>query len=253
MVAPARAHRLSAHSHADAVPARDGAARARRHPPHRRARRVHRRFGRRDSGRAPRSWATRSRRLPTTRSSSGDLSRFDAIVTGVRAFNTRPRLRALKDRLIEYVQQGGTLLVQYNTTADGPLSATWGPMPFTGLARSRHRGGRADAGAASGALAAARAQRDRRLATSTAGCRSAGSTSPIRGMRATRRRSPPRPRRAGARRRPAVASYGKGVYELLRVRALSPAARGGAGSVAAVRQPGQRARPSRDTVMTAVR
>ncbi len=34
---------------------------------------------------------------------SGDLSRFDAIVTGVRAYNTRPRLRALQPRLLDWV------------------------------------------------------------------------------------------------------------------------------------------------------
>jgi LmbE family N-acetylglucosaminyl deacetylase len=60
---------------------------------------------------------------------SGDLSRFDAIVTGVRAFNTRPRLLALKPKLMAYVQAGGTLLEQYNTTADGPLNDL-GPYPF---------------------------------------------------------------------------------------------------------------------------
>jgi LmbE family N-acetylglucosaminyl deacetylase len=44
----------------------------------------------------------------------GDLSRFEAIVTGVRADNTRPDLRAAKPRLLEYVRNGGTLIVQYN-------------------------------------------------------------------------------------------------------------------------------------------
>ena len=60
---------------------------------------------------------------------SGDLSRFDAIVTGVRAFNTRPRLLALKPKLLAYVEAGGTLLEQYNTTADGPIGDL-GPYPF---------------------------------------------------------------------------------------------------------------------------
>jgi LmbE family N-acetylglucosaminyl deacetylase len=59
-----------------------------------------------------------------------DLSRFDAIVTGARAYNTRPRLRAMQPRLLEYVKSGGTLLMQYNTTADGPLGEL-GPYPFT--------------------------------------------------------------------------------------------------------------------------
>ncbi|HEY6193906.1 MAG TPA: PIG-L family deacetylase [Candidatus Eisenbacteria bacterium] len=60
---------------------------------------------------------------------SGDLSRFDAIVTGVRAYNTRPRLRALQPRLLDWVAKGGTLLVQYVTTADGPVDYL-GPRPF---------------------------------------------------------------------------------------------------------------------------
>ncbi len=45
----------------------------------------------------------------------GDLSGFDAIVLGVRAFNTRPWLGALKARLFAYVERGGVLVEQYNT------------------------------------------------------------------------------------------------------------------------------------------
>lgn len=44
----------------------------------------------------------------------GDLGRFDAIVTGVRAYNTRPELRANHPRLMEYLAGGGTMVVQYN-------------------------------------------------------------------------------------------------------------------------------------------
>ena len=44
----------------------------------------------------------------------GDLSRFDVIVTGVRAYERRPDLRANNDRLLQYVDGGGTLIVQYN-------------------------------------------------------------------------------------------------------------------------------------------
>ena len=64
-----------------------------------------------------------------------DLSRYEAIVTGARAYNTRSRLRAMQPRLLEYVKNGGTLLMQYNTTADGPLGDL-GPYPFT-LSRDR--------------------------------------------------------------------------------------------------------------------
>jgi hypothetical protein len=60
---------------------------------------------------------------------SGDLTRFDAIVTGVRAYNTRPRLRALQPRLLDWVAKGGSLLTQYVTTADGPVDYL-GPLPF---------------------------------------------------------------------------------------------------------------------------
>ena len=51
--------------------------------------------------------------------SRADLKRFDAIVTGVRAYNTRADLRANQPRLLEYVSQGGTLLVQYNVLEGG--------------------------------------------------------------------------------------------------------------------------------------
>jgi LmbE family N-acetylglucosaminyl deacetylase len=44
----------------------------------------------------------------------GNLSRFDAIVTGVRAYERRDDLRANNSRLLDYVFNGGTLVVQYN-------------------------------------------------------------------------------------------------------------------------------------------
>ena len=43
-----------------------------------------------------------------------DLSGFDVIVTGVRAYLNRADLRSNNHRLLEYVRQGGHLLVQYN-------------------------------------------------------------------------------------------------------------------------------------------
>ncbi len=49
----------------------------------------------------------------------GNLSGFDAIVTGVRAWNVRPDLRANRQRLFDYVSQGGTLVVQYNVLEGG--------------------------------------------------------------------------------------------------------------------------------------
>jgi len=57
----------------------------------------------------------------------GDLSRFDAIVTGVRAYERRDDLRANNSRLLEYVSDGGTAIVQYNKFEFN--DAQYGPYP----------------------------------------------------------------------------------------------------------------------------
>jgi LmbE family N-acetylglucosaminyl deacetylase len=44
----------------------------------------------------------------------GDLSRFSTIVTGIRAYQTRPDLRANNHRLLDYARAGGHVVVQYN-------------------------------------------------------------------------------------------------------------------------------------------
>ena len=68
---------------------------------------------------------------------SADLSQFDAVVTGVRAVNTRPDLDAARERLLEYVEEGGTLVVQYNTLSyRSQTQAVLGPYPVT-LSRDR--------------------------------------------------------------------------------------------------------------------
>ncbi|MBA3322639.1 MAG: PIG-L family deacetylase [Pyrinomonadaceae bacterium] len=59
-----------------------------------------------------------------------DLKRFDAIITGVRAYNTRLRLRAQQVRLLEYVEAGGTLVLQYNTLDRSLDGVRLGPYPF---------------------------------------------------------------------------------------------------------------------------
>ncbi len=60
---------------------------------------------------------------------AGDLSRFGTIVAGIRAFNTRPRLRTLHSNLVSYVEKGGTFVVQYDTTGE-LVTADIGPWPF---------------------------------------------------------------------------------------------------------------------------
>ena len=71
---------------------------------------------------------------------NGDLSKFDAIVTGVRAVNLRGDLRISHDRLWEYVEQGGTVVVQYNVLEGfgGPPGELphAGPYPIT-ISRNR--------------------------------------------------------------------------------------------------------------------
>jgi hypothetical protein len=60
------------------------------------------------------------------------LEKYEAIVVGVRAFNANPRLATQhQGRLLKYVEQGGRLLVQYNTNSRiGPLNASVGPWPL---------------------------------------------------------------------------------------------------------------------------
>jgi hypothetical protein len=58
---------------------------------------------------------------------SGNLSRFDAIVTGVRAYERRADLRAHNQRLLDYARQGGTVIVQYNKFEFN--QAQYGPYP----------------------------------------------------------------------------------------------------------------------------
>jgi LmbE family N-acetylglucosaminyl deacetylase len=60
----------------------------------------------------------------------GDLSGYDAIITGVRAYNVNPRLAIEQPKLLDYVKNGGNLLVQYNNNA-GLVTKNIGPYPFS--------------------------------------------------------------------------------------------------------------------------
>jgi len=59
------------------------------------------------------------------------LKSFDAIILGVRAYNTVDRMPVYQPYLLEYVEQGGTLIVQYNTNRglNVPMEEM-GPYPF---------------------------------------------------------------------------------------------------------------------------
>lgn len=60
---------------------------------------------------------------------SGDFAKYDAIVAGVRAYNTRKRLKGAQAKLLDYVKNGGTLVVQYNTLQELVIESP-GPYPF---------------------------------------------------------------------------------------------------------------------------
>jgi LmbE family N-acetylglucosaminyl deacetylase len=65
----------------------------------------------------------------------GDLSKFDAIVAGVRAYNVRADLRANQSRLLDYVKNGGTYVVQYMSAGAQNI----GPYPITIPAGNAYR------------------------------------------------------------------------------------------------------------------
>ena len=60
-----------------------------------------------------------------------DLSKFDAIVVGVRAYNTEERLKYYQKKLIEYVEKGGNMIVQYQVNNNlQKIEGGMGPFPF---------------------------------------------------------------------------------------------------------------------------
>ena len=66
---------------------------------------------------------------------SGDLSTFDTIVLDIRAYLVRPGLQAHNDRLLEWVQEGGHLVVNYHKTFEWN-EYNYAPYPIT-LSRAR--------------------------------------------------------------------------------------------------------------------
>ncbi|MEJ2617786.1 MAG: PIG-L family deacetylase [Ignavibacteriaceae bacterium] len=62
---------------------------------------------------------------------NADLSKYDAIIAGVRAYNTRRRLKIDQPRLMEYVKNGGTYVVEYSKSHDqGMVTTDIGPYPI---------------------------------------------------------------------------------------------------------------------------
>jgi len=58
---------------------------------------------------------------------SGDLSRFNTILMGVRAYAVRDDLKTYNNRILDYVKNGGVVIVQYNTPE---YDHNYGPYPY---------------------------------------------------------------------------------------------------------------------------
>lgn len=63
------------------------------------------------------------------------LAAYDAVIVGIRAYNTEERMRFWQPKLLEYVKQGGTMIVQYNTSFRLQVDEV-GPYPLE-LSRDR--------------------------------------------------------------------------------------------------------------------
>jgi hypothetical protein len=59
---------------------------------------------------------------------SSNLSRFDVIIVGVRAYAVRDDLKTYNGRILDYVKNGGVVIVQYNTQE---YDHNYGPYPYT--------------------------------------------------------------------------------------------------------------------------
>lgn len=69
--------------------------------------------------------------------SPGNLKQFDAIITGVRAYNTNDWMNNVYETLMKYVEEGGVLLTQYNTSNFiSNVKSKIGPYPFS-ISRTR--------------------------------------------------------------------------------------------------------------------
>src|SRR5437762_217909 len=67
--------------------------------------------------------------LDTSEIMAENLKRFDAVVLGIRAYNTQDRIAAWQAELLNYVKAGGVVVAQYNTTADLKTKQI-GPFPL---------------------------------------------------------------------------------------------------------------------------
>ncbi|MBD2767627.1 PIG-L family deacetylase [Hymenobacter sp. BT664] len=62
--------------------------------------------------------------------SAARLRQFDALVVGIRAYNTVDRLKAQQPEILQYIEGGGNVIVQY-VVSRGTVLPQIGPYPFT--------------------------------------------------------------------------------------------------------------------------
>jgi hypothetical protein len=67
--------------------------------------------------------------IPPDTLAQTDLSRFSTIVLGIRAYDTQKEVAANNKRLLNYVHEGGTLVVQYNSGVGDFNSGKFTPFP----------------------------------------------------------------------------------------------------------------------------
>lgn len=65
-----------------------------------------------------------------------DLSGYRSVVLGIRIYNVHPELFNYSDKLYQYVESGGNLVMQYNTASRAIREHAFGPKPFK-LSRNR--------------------------------------------------------------------------------------------------------------------
>jgi hypothetical protein len=67
---------------------------------------------------------------------TGDLSKYNAIVLGIRAYDVNEDVKKNNARLLSFVEKGGTLVVQYNSGTSEFTSGHYAPYPLE-LSRDR--------------------------------------------------------------------------------------------------------------------
>ncbi|MEX1001392.1 MAG: PIG-L family deacetylase [Crocinitomicaceae bacterium] len=65
-----------------------------------------------------------------------DLSTYSSVVLGIRIYNVYPEMLNFNNKLFHYVEEGGNVVMQYNTASRSQSDQTFGPLPFE-LSRNR--------------------------------------------------------------------------------------------------------------------